>query len=366
MLTITYHDSTSVTNLDPLVCAVNISGDASQAARKMALTLQGTSDGVTRLVTLEKGCELRALSGSVEVFRGVIFSDAMDATGRLTLTAYDYNIYLTKNTDTRKFEKVTASTIIKTLCGAFGIPTGTIEDTGYVIPKMIFENKTLWDMMVMALTYTKKQTGVQYFIYSDAGKLCVGRFTKPTSRVVFEPGVNMTGVSRSTSIENVATQLRLYGTGKGNKAINVTVSDADLIKKYGIMQAFESPDETTTASAAAQKATALLNDMKTPSDDVKVECIDMDEVVAGSAIYLVAELVGATGGYYVAADSHTYDGDAHTMSLNLSKTDVLPVLEYDGETTTTTTKKTTTTSKASSSDAGVLGDIKGTDDSTIN
>ena len=302
------------------------------------------------------------MSGAVEVFRGIIFSDSLDASGKLTVNAYDRNIYLTKNTDTRKFTKQKASEIITILCKAFGIPVGTIEDTGYVIPKLIFENKTLWDMMVMSLTYTKKQTGVQYFIYSDKGKLCVGRFTKPTSRVVFEPGVNLTDVSRSTSIEDVSTQLRLYGKGKNNKNIDVTVSDAELIKKYGIMQAFESPDENTTASAAKQKATTMLDKIKTPSDEIRISCLGLDEVVAGSGIYLVADLVGASGGFYVASDSHMYEGSTHTMTLNLSRTEVIPELEYDGD-TSTGSKKTTKKkkSKTSSSGSSLLSGIKGTD-----
>jgi hypothetical protein len=329
MLNVTYHDTTSVTTIDQLVSSVTISGDTQQAARKASLTLQGTADGITRLLTLEKGCEVRVNDKGAELFRGIIFADGIDGAGSLTITAYDRNIYLTKNTDTRKFEKVTASTIIKTLCNAFGIPMGTIEDTGYIIPKMVFDNKTLWDMMVMALTYTKKQTGKQFFIFTDKGKLCVARFTKPTSRVVFEPGVNLTSMSRDTSIEDIATRLRLYGKGKKNAKIDISVSDDALVKKYGVLQALESPDNSTTTSAAKQKATTRLNELKTQKDEVKIDALGIDTVVSGSAIYLVADLVGASGGYYVASDSHTYEGDTHTMSLRLSKTDVIPELKYE-------------------------------------
>ena len=296
-----YHDTTSVTDISQLVGSFTISGDAQQAARKLAVSMQGTTDGSTRAVVLEKGSELRVYTDlGTELFRGVIFADSMDGGGSLTVTAYDRNVYLTKNTDTRKFSKVKASQVIKTLCDAFQIPTGTIEDTGYVIPKLVFDNKTLWDMMVMSLTYTKKQTGTRFFIYSDKGKLCVGRFTQPTSRIVLEPGVNLSSVSRSTSIEDVATRVRLYGKGKKNAKIDVTVSDDALIKKYGVLQALESPDDKTTTSAAKQKATTLLNEKKAPSDDVSIECVGVDSVVSGSAVYLVSEIVGATGGYYVA------------------------------------------------------------------
>ena len=302
------------------------------------------------------------MSGAVEVFRGIIFSDSIDTDGRMTVTAYDRNVYLTKNTDSRKFEKMTASAIIKALCAAFEIPMGIIADTGYVIPKLVFDGKTLWDMMVTALTYTKKQTGTQYFIYSDGGKLSVGQFTKPTSRVVLEPGVNLTSVSRSTSIDEVSTRLRLYG--KGKDSIDITVSDDALVKKYGVMQTLEKPDESTTSSAAKQRAETLLNAVKVPSDDLHITCLGIDDVISGSAVYLISGMVGASGGYYVASDTHTYDGEMHTMSLRLSATEVIPALEYDGATTTTKTS-TTDIKKSKKKDGDVLDKIKGTDDSTI-
>ena len=323
-----YHDTVSVTDITQLVSSFTLSGDAQQAARKLTVSMQGTTDGVKRAVVLEKGSELRVFNDTdAEVFRGIIFADSIDETGNLSITAYDKNIYLTKNTDTRKFTKVKATQIIQTLCASFGIPVGTIADTGYVIPKLIFDSKTLWQMMNAALEYTRKQTGKRYLIFSVEGRLNVALYTKPTSRVVFESGVNLTTVSRSTSIEEIATRVRLYGKGHKNAKIDVTVSADDSIRKYGVLQALESPDDKTTPSAAKQKATTLLNERKTPSEDLSITCLGVDGVISGSAIYLVAALVGADGGYYVASDSHTYTGGTHTMSLTLSKTEVIPEIE---------------------------------------
>ncbi len=87
MISVTYHDTTTITAIDQLLCSVTISGDAQQAARKMSVTVQGTADGVSRLVAFEKGCELRAFNAGKELFRGVIFADAIDGEGKLTLTA---------------------------------------------------------------------------------------------------------------------------------------------------------------------------------------------------------------------------------------------------------------------------------------
>lgn len=162
-----YQDDQQNVHLDPIVKSVSWSGDIKQAARKLVVELSNTGDQREIYMTYKKGGELRLIwDEKLELFRGVLFADQLNSKGQMTLTAYDENIYLTKSKDTKIFRNMTASSVIKKLCGEFSISIGEIQDTGYVIPKLVFRDKTLFEMMVMSLTESQNKTGKWYHLTS--------------------------------------------------------------------------------------------------------------------------------------------------------------------------------------------------------
>ena len=130
-------------NLTPLVTSVTWSGDIMTASRNLDVELNNTLDGKRRAAFVEEGAEIIFKWNNVELFRGVLFSDNISIDGTHSFTAHDENYYLLKNFDTIKLSKVTAGTFIKSTCAKFGVATGAIADTGYVIPKMILRDMSL-------------------------------------------------------------------------------------------------------------------------------------------------------------------------------------------------------------------------------
>jgi len=309
--------------------SVTWSGDVTQAARRLEVSLVNTMDGRKQARKIEHGKELRLLYDGKELFRGAVFSFDIDARGRMNVTAYDENTYLTRNQDTRIFRGKTASGIVKQLCAEFGIPTGTIADTGYVIPKLILRDKTLWEMMITALTYTRKQTGRRFFITSREGKLQLLERKEQIVRWVLENGRNIIDASYAQSIEDMRTQVKVVGGDPEKKPIVATVKDDALIKRFGIMQHLENVDPDMTASQVQQRAKELLAQLGTIDDEARVEALGNPDVTAGIAIYVRESMTGLVGGFYVTADSHTFAGGKHTMSVTLSATDDLPTMEYE-------------------------------------
>lgn len=305
------------------------SGDVTQAARKLDVSLVNTVDGRTQAMRIEHGKELRLIYDGRELFRGVVFAHRIDDHGMMTVTAYDENTYLTRNYDTRKFAKMTASGIVKRLCNDFGIATGTIADTGYVIPKLVLRDKSIWDMMTIALTYSRKQTGRRFFIYSREGKLYLSERKDAVVRWVLENGRNITSASYSQSIEDMRTQVKVIGGDPEKKPIIATVKNDALIKRFGIMQHLENVDPDMTRSQVEQRAKQLLAELGTVDDDARVDALGNPEVVAGAAVYVRESMTGIVGGFYVSTDSHTFANGNHTMSLTLSATDDLPTMEYE-------------------------------------
>ncbi|WP_188068970.1 XkdQ/YqbQ family protein [Brevibacillus brevis] len=312
-----------------LVQSATWSGDVTQASRKLTVSFVNTTDGRTQARKIEHGKELRLMYDGRELFRGVIFDFRIDHRGMMTTTAHDENTYLTRNFDTRKFTGMTASAIIKRLCNDFRIATGTIAETGYVIPKLVLRDKSIWDMMTIALTYSRKQTGRRFFIYSREGKLFLSERKDVVARWVLENGCNITSATYSQSIEDMRTQVKVIGGDPEKKPIIATVKDNALIKRFGLMQHLENVDADMTKSQVEQRAKQLLAELGTIDDDARVDALGNPEVVAGAAVYVRESMTGITGAYYVSTDTHTFANGSHTMSVSLSATDDLPTMEYD-------------------------------------
>lgn len=329
---VTYKDNKQNVHLDPIVKSINWSGDIKQAARKLVVELSNTGDLRDLYMMFEKGGELRLiLDEKQELFRGVLFTDEINSQGQMTLTAYDENIYLTKSKDTKIFRNQSASAIIKRLCNEFSIPIGEIHDTGYVIPKLVFRDKTLFEMMVMALTETQKQNGLHFLISSKEGKLQLLARKEQKGKWVLENGVNLLDASYSQSIEETKTQIKVVGEDAKKKEISVSVKDGELTQRFGVMQHLEKPDQNMTKSQMDQRAKQLLKDLGTIDDQARIECLGIPEVVSGSCVYVKESVTGILGGYYISADEHRFENGSHKMSLTLSATDDIPKMDYKEE-----------------------------------
>ena len=332
-----YNNGTQDIYITPIVKSVKWSGDIKQAYRTLEVEISNTIDGIKPAILFESGRNLRLAYKddyyNGQVFTGVIFGSNIDIDGQMTITAYDENVYLTKNIDTRIFRKLTAAAIVKRLCNDFGIPMGEVTDTGFVIPKLILRDKTLYDMMITALTETEKHTGKRFILYSWDGSLQLRERKQQSVQWVLENGTNILNASYSQSIEDLKTQVKVVGGDVEKNPIVATVKNDALIKCYGVMQHLENADADATQSQINQLANQLLTDLGTIADEANLDCLGFADVISGTSIYVKEAMTGIVGSYYVSSDVHTLENGLHTMSVKLSATDDLPTLEYEKEAT---------------------------------
>lgn len=315
-------------DITPIVMSVEWGGDVMQACRSLRCSIKNTSHN-KKIVTVENGKRIQFFNGETELFRGIVFMNEINIDGLHSIVAYDDNVYLTKSMDTRKFINMKASQIVQRICSDYEIPTGFIADTGYIIPKLILRDKTLYDMIVTALTETKKHTGRCFILLNKNGKIILQERKSQVTQFIIEDGVNIISARYSQSIEDLKTQVKVVGGDSDKKPIVATVKNDELIKKFGIMQHLENADSKLNKSQIEQLARRLLEEHGTIKDEATVDVIGIDEVIAGTSVYVREKLTGIVGGYYVISDSHRYENGVHTMSLVLSATDELPTLEYE-------------------------------------
>lgn len=327
-LQVIYYQDGQLRDLTGSFQSVTVGGDTAQAYRTCDVVLNNTRDGRHYAFPIKNGAEIRVQYFGREILRGIIFDTSINSTGTQTLKAYDYNVYLTKNSDTVRFVGKTATQIIATMCAKFGIKTGALANTRHVIPKFIVRGKTVYEIAVMALTETQKATGKRYRFRNNAGKLELIEVATQVKRLNLENGRNIIDASFSESIEDVRTRVKLTG-GDENKPVTVEFSSPSA-SKYGIMQHYEHNSDVKTAAKLKPLADALLAELSKPKQEFSVTAIGDMDVISATTVIVNEAMTGIRGAFYVASDTHKFDANGlHTMSLSLSRELELAQIEYE-------------------------------------
>lgn len=304
-------------------------GHSEKPNRTLTINFNNTVDGRNQAFAIANGEVVQCYKDNERMFIGVVFSTDIDDSGNMTVTSYDRNYYMLKSITTRQFKKKKASDIVRLLAKDFNIPIGTIEDTGYVIPKLILRNHSLYDMMVKALVLTYKQTGKKFFFGNVDGKLTLRQHKNNVTPWILAAGSNLTKASYSQSIEETKTQVQVAG-GKDKKFTH-TAKSVSSQKLFGVMQHYEEMDEDATKSQVKQRAETLLKEMNVINDQASVSAIGILDVITGCGVYVREPMTKLAGGYYVTSDSHTFSNGIHEMQLDISKSLDMPIIEISDE-----------------------------------
>ncbi|WP_019241518.1 MULTISPECIES: C40 family peptidase [Bacillus] len=328
-LKITLHAGNKTTDITPITSSVLWRGNVAECGRTCEISLKNTINSETKLVSgIENGLEIRCHKNSKEFFRGVIFTYDIANDGSMKLSVRDYNAYLTKNSDSKVFRKKKASQIVQELCKQYGIAVGKIDDTGYVLPKLILRDKTLYDMITIALTETRKKTGKIFLLDNELGKLTLREYKKQAVELIIADKYNLLSANYSESIEDLRNSIRITGKS-GEDAKGVTVSDSATIKKYGRMQEKQHESEKSDAELKPI-AQALLKELNSVKKESNVDAIGDTSVRSGRVVRVYEAMTGLKAGYYVSADDHSFEvNGTHRMSLTLSRSLDVAEMKYE-------------------------------------
>ena len=305
------------------------SGDTKEAARTVSIELYNTDDGRTKALDIPLGSLLRIYSDNTELFRGYIFKADTKENGSQTLTAYDSNVYLTKSSDSLIFRKMTATQIIRQLCSNFGVPVGELVETKTVLPKLVLRGKTLYEMIVIALTETRKISGNKYLLGNAQGKVTLRQVNDVPAKHRVNAKLNIISASFSDSIEDRKTQVKLTGGNEDEVKATSFVKNVQSIAKYGVMQHYENYSDIEQKAKLDALAKSLLQQMDVSKQEISVDVIGNIDFVAGSRVLVEEPMSGVAGLFYITADSHKFEADGtHTTSLTLQRAIELASEEY--------------------------------------
>lgn len=313
--------------IEQAVTSMSWSGSRSEASRTLSLEcvkVNGKTDfpagSIVAVYT----------AGGSELMRYIIIkkSKARSST-TIKYTCRDMRWWLLKNKVDKKYENMTAAEVFVELCVSLGISVGAVEDTEIRFPVLHFIKKTPWDIIITALTETRKLNGRKFVVKAMGGSLGLVEKKSQVHKWIIEEGVNLLDTDYEESIEDTYTQVVVNGKDKAGNMLTSVASNGGMQSSYGVMQEIIDQQEATTQAELNTIAAQKLKELAVLKQSGSVKTLGVDGVEAGDSIYVVDNETGLVGGFYVESDNHTYKSGYHEMKLKLAWTDELPSIDYE-------------------------------------
>lgn len=277
-------------------------------------------DGV---LNFQEGNAVRLKVNGNNVFYGFVFKKQRDKGNTIRVTAYDQLRYL-KNKDTYIYTNKTASDVVKMIAADFKLNVGTIEDTGYIIASRVEDNKTLFDIIQNALDLTLQNRKKLYVLYDDFGKLTLKNVESMKLNLMIDDEA-AENYSYTSSIDGETyNKIKLsYENKETSKREIYITQDTSNINQWGVLQYFETIEETTNGKVKADALLSLYN-RKTRNLTIKNAFGDV-RVRGGSSIIINLNLGDVIVQNYMIVEKakHTFKNNEHFMDLTLKGGDFI-------------------------------------------
>ena len=269
-------------------------------------------------IVVSEGDIVSVTYGDTKVFMGYIFKLEHDKSGAVSVTAYDQLRYF-KNLDTYVFENIKASAILKRIADDYGMKVGTIEDTAIVIPSVVEDDQSLFDIVGNALDKTVASGNKVFVMYDDYGKISLKSLD--SMRVNLLLCEDTCGdYSYSSSIDDETyNQIVLYHDDDETKQRQYfTASSSSTIKQWGLLRKTESIDATEGAQSLANLYLALYN-KKVRKLSIS-DAFGRPDVRAGALVPVIMKVGDVSLRNYMLVEkaSHTWSNGKYFMNLDLS------------------------------------------------
>ena len=195
--------------------------------------------------------------------------------------------------------------------------TGTIENTGYVIPSIAEENISALDISLEVIEDTLLNTGNMFVLYDDCGKLMLRNVANMmTDKLIFEESAENFDYSSSIDDETY-NSIVLYYKDNDNKIQLYTASNASKIAEWGTLRYFE---EVKNPTIGKNKANALLKLYCRKTRELKITGAIGNTAVRGGTLIPVKLNLGdiITNNFMMVEKvTHIFEDNHYTMDLTL-------------------------------------------------
>lgn len=270
-----------------------------------------------------EGSKIAATVGNVGLFSGFIFKRERDESSAISITAYDQLRYL-QNKDIVNMPIMTCSEVFAKICKEQELVYKVVHSSSYKCAGRVHDNKSYYEMMQAALDDTITSTGDWFFVRDNYGVLEHVKVDQLLTSVIVGDSSLVTGYKFSSDIDSdTYNQVKLTKDNKDTVKREVyIVKDSEAIARWGKLQYYEKMDEKANEAQIKEKANTILELKNRPTRALTLECLGDNRIRAGNGVVLnISDLAGENlpnnQNALVYACTHKFEGDMHTMSLEL-------------------------------------------------
>ena len=258
-----------------------------------------------------------------KLFFGYVFKFDVDQNRNCTITAYDQMRYLACK-DTLVTKNATASDIFKQICDGYGIKHKLVAKSPHILAKRINDNKAYADMIAYALDKTLIDTNLWYFIRDNWGTLeFLDIYDERTDLALGDRSL-LSEFSYTESIDDETyNQIKLVRENQDTQKREIYIQkDSTTINDWGMLQFFETVQDSMNDAQIRQRADTLLQYYNKPKRTLKFnKCIGNFKIKAGRSFVILVEDLKTVAPYnqYVICSSctHKITNGVHLMELEV-------------------------------------------------
>ncbi|KOC49995.1 XkdQ/YqbQ family protein [Clostridium botulinum] len=259
-----------------------------------------------------------------KVFYGYVFDNSGSNDMDIKITAYDQMRYLLNN-DTYVFKNKKASEIISGMAKDVGLRIGTIEDTGYVIPQLLEDDKKLLDIMYSSLDKTLMANKNTYVLFDDFGYLTLKNINNMRQTVAISDDSNLGEYSYSNSIDDCTyNRIKFVQDNKKTKSRDVyIVQDKNNISKWGLLQYYKKIDEKLNNAQIQQMINSTLQLKNKEKKTLKLKDVVSTDLAndlklrAGAGVFIDIKEKGIKQFYLIEEATHRFKNGNLIMDFDL-------------------------------------------------
>ncbi|OPJ58435.1 XkdQ/YqbQ family protein [Clostridium oryzae] len=314
MIEIFNYNKNKTINVTKLCESVSISGSKSEVARKLEIKLlYSILDKNHDRYAVPLGSKISVKYNGKEIFKGVVWQREFSSSNELSVTAYDYLIYILKSKVTRNVKNTTAEKAVESICSELGVSIGKLASPGVVVKKLIISQQTGYEAIMALYKQAAKSTGKKYMIVFEDGKLRVIQKGTHIENFEIRPDTNIISTTYNDTLDNMINKVKIYND---KKKYTGEVYREDWKKKFGLLQENYVKEDGVNAKAAAK------NMLHGIDREFTVECLGDWRCRSGYEVdtrisYLSGLIKHAM---YIDEDTHTWEvgSDKYTMQLTLN------------------------------------------------
>ncbi|MBD8499969.1 XkdQ/YqbQ family protein [Paenibacillus arenosi] len=267
-------------------------------------------------IKIDHGSIVSFFIGKEGLFHGYVFKYSKSDKGETKVVAYDQLRYL-KNKDTYVFKGKRADQIVAQIAGDFELKTGQLSNTGYVIPSMVEDSKSLFDIILKALYLTLINNKQNFYLWDDFGQIRISNTDKSHLNLIIGDNSLATSYDYSSDIDGeTANQIKLVRDNKETGKRDVYVAkDTTSMARWGVLQHYEKVNENLNKAQIEKQADNMLLLKNRPEQSLSVDALANLKVRAGCGVFVEISGVGLSGWYIVEECKH--DVMKETMKLKL-------------------------------------------------